>query len=335
MENNKCLSIVVPVFNVEKYLGRCISSLIKTEGIESTEIIIIDDGSTDGSGLIADDYSGKFDFIKSFHKCNGGLSDARNYGLSKASGRYVFFCDSDDLVFPNAFRRIIKVSAEADADVLLWDGAHIDEADNIVDSKKTYRIVHDGLTESDVPISGIDVMVNQIKDHNECPMTAWLLACKRDFLLNNRISFAKDLLHEDELWSAQVYVKALKVLYISECVYGYRVRTDSIMSSQNNYLELHIKSFDYIMNYLYDWYHNNITDRRCRDVVLSNWAHKYLWIIDHYKYDKTSVPIVVRRKCVYKSCRGIKDKLKGCLLMMGVRPYCRTMRTVRRLKWWE
>lgn len=332
MDNKKCLSIVVPVFNVEKYLDRCISSLLKTEGIECTEIIIIDDGSTDGSGRIADDYSREFDYIKSFHKRNGGLSDARNYGLSKASGRYVFFCDSDDLVFPETFRHIIRIAAEVDSDVLLWDGAHIDETDNIVDSKGKYRIVHDGLPESDAPISGIDVMVNQIKAHSECPMTAWLMACNRDFLLNNKLSFAKDLLHEDELWSAQVYVKASKVLYIPECVYGYRIRDDSIMSAQNERSELHVKSFDYIMNYLYDWYHSNVTDRYSLKVLLSSWAHKYLWIIEYYRFDVTAVPVRICRRHILASCRGAKDRIKGLLLMLGKGPYCKTIRAVRKYK---
>jgi len=330
--DNKCLSIVVPVFNVEKYLGRCIDSLLKTKGIENTEIIIVDDGSTDDSGRIADCYSLKYDYINCFHKSNGGLSDARNYGLLHASARYVFFCDSDDLVFPEAFSKIIDCTSEEDVDVLLWDGVPIDEDDNKADLKRSYRIVHDGLTDLAGPASGLDVMVNQIKTHGECPMTVWLMACKRDFLLENSLSFAEELLHEDELWSAQVYVKSSKVLYIPECVYGYRIRKTSIMGSQNEHPEPHIRSFDYIMNYLYDWYHSNVTDQYELKVILSNWAHKYLWIIDYYRYDETSVPVKVRRSHIWGSCRGIKDRIKGCILILGIRPYCKLMRTIRILK---
>lgn len=332
MADNKCLSIVVPVYNVENYLGRCIDSLLKTDGIEKTEILIVDDGSTDDSGRVADSYSLKYDFIESFHKDNGGLSDARNYGLSHASGRYVFFCDSDDLVFPEAFRKIIDYASDEDVDVLMWDGLHIDEADNKADLKYSYRIVHDGLTGQTGPVSGLEVMVNQIKAHGECPMTVWLMACKRDFLLENSITFADNLLHEDELWSVQVYVKASKVLYIPECVYGYRIRNDSIMSAQNERSELHVKSFDYIMNYLYDWYHSNVTDQYSLKVLLSSWAHKYLWIIEFYRFDETAEPVRICRRHILASCRGAKDRIKGLLLMLGKGPYCKTIRAVRKLK---
>ena len=94
---NDTISIVVPIYNVENYLEECIDSLI-SQTYSNLEILLIDDGSTDNSGKIADDYMKKDERIKVFHKKNGGLSDARNYGIIRAKGKYICFIDSDDYV---------------------------------------------------------------------------------------------------------------------------------------------------------------------------------------------------------------------------------------------
>lgn len=107
MEND-LISIIVPIYNVEKYLIRCIDSLIN-QTYQNIEIILIDDGSTDYSGKIADDFVEKDLRIKVFHKKNGGLSDARNYGIKKATGKYINFIDSDDYVDKKFIETLYKM----------------------------------------------------------------------------------------------------------------------------------------------------------------------------------------------------------------------------------
>ena len=92
------LSVIVPVYNVEKYLRRCIDSITIQNGFDKTEVILVDDGSTDSSGSVCDEYSAKYGNIITIHKANGGLSDARNTGIARANGTYIAFLDSDDLV---------------------------------------------------------------------------------------------------------------------------------------------------------------------------------------------------------------------------------------------
>ena len=92
------LSIIVPVYNVEKYLERCVNSLVEQDLFDKTEILLVDDGSTDLSGRICDGFSSKYENIITIHKPNGGLSDARNCALDVARGNYISFLDSDDLV---------------------------------------------------------------------------------------------------------------------------------------------------------------------------------------------------------------------------------------------
>ena len=102
MDKNIFISVIIPVYNVEKYLRKSINSILE-QSYKNYEIILIDDGSTDSSGLICDEYSKKHCFIKTFHKKNGGLSSARNYGIDKSSGNYICFLDSDDWYSDNAF----------------------------------------------------------------------------------------------------------------------------------------------------------------------------------------------------------------------------------------
>ena len=115
MQDTTCLSVIVPMYNVEKYLSLCLDSLFRTEGIEDTEIILIDDGSSDRTREIADGYAAKHPNITVLHQDNKGPSAARNLGISKACGRYIFFCDSDDEVDPEAVEQQVRNSGQCDA----------------------------------------------------------------------------------------------------------------------------------------------------------------------------------------------------------------------------
>lgn len=114
---DEIISVIVPVYNVEKYLSRCLNSLIN-QTYEKLEIILIDDGSTDQSGCLCDEYSRKDKRIKVFHKKNGGLSSARNLGLKYASGNYISFVDSDDWLMLDTYEYMMKLICEKQADVV-------------------------------------------------------------------------------------------------------------------------------------------------------------------------------------------------------------------------
>ena len=101
------LSIIVPVYNVEKTLKRCVDSILR-QRLDNYELLLIDDGSPDNSGAMADEMADN-DRIKVYHKANGGLSDARNYGLERATGDYVTFVDSDDEIAQNTFPKLVKI----------------------------------------------------------------------------------------------------------------------------------------------------------------------------------------------------------------------------------
>ena len=105
------ISVVVPVYNVEDYVKRCLDSLVM-QTMTAIEVLVVDDGSTDGSGAICDEYAVRYDTIQVLHKPNGGLSDARNYGLARATGEYVLFVDSDDYVAEDMMEKIVDLLLE-------------------------------------------------------------------------------------------------------------------------------------------------------------------------------------------------------------------------------
>lgn len=110
------ISIIVPVYNVEKYLKRCVESLVK-QSYKNVEILLVDDGSTDSSGLICDELANKYNNVKVFHKKNGGLSDARNFGIKKSKGKILSFIDSDDYIDCDMIEFLYKEMVSSNADI--------------------------------------------------------------------------------------------------------------------------------------------------------------------------------------------------------------------------
>ena len=128
----KKVSIIVPVYNVEKYLAKCLDSLVN-QTLEDVEIIVVDDGSKDNSKQIIDEFQTKYpDKIKSFVKKNGGLSDARNFGLDRANGEYIGFVDSDDYVTAGMFEEVYSLAQKYDAEMVICNLQKVDENGKIL-----------------------------------------------------------------------------------------------------------------------------------------------------------------------------------------------------------
>ena len=138
------LSVIVPVYNVENYLNKCITSIVE-QTYKALEIILVDDGATDCSGAIADSYAAKDKRIKVFHKENGGLSDARNYGLDHVTGDYILFVDSDDFIENTMCERLFTVANSTNADMVscnyyIYRGDDDISIFNLTHVKKSERI---------------------------------------------------------------------------------------------------------------------------------------------------------------------------------------------------
>ena len=165
-------SVILPSYNVEKYLDRCVKSFL-TQSFTDYEIIIVDDGSTDHTGEIADSYAAKYDFIKCIHKENGGLSSARNVGIAEAKGQFIHMCDADDWVAPT-FLEVIATKAIGD----IRSSSRVPDIVKFnyyrhVDGKTTLckNVLQEGSYDS---VEDIDSLMKQaLKSVNSYVLSAW------------------------------------------------------------------------------------------------------------------------------------------------------------------
>ena len=230
------LSIIVPVYNVEEYIDRCIKSLI-AQNLYSYEIILVDDGSTDNSSEIINDYSKKYNNVISIHQKNLGLSGARNTGLKLARGEYIVFVDSDDYLIENSLYSLLNQAKAEQLDVGIANF-------NFVFEDNTCKA-------NEVKPRHISSIVDGSEFFYKCLLNNELLCCvwksiyRRSFLIQNDLFFREGYNHEDEEWTPRVYLVAKKVTYIDIIFYNYFIRSNSISKNVHNFEK---NSFDLISN---------------------------------------------------------------------------------------
>lgn len=210
------VSIVVPVYNVQSYLAKCLDSLVN-QTYSNIEILVVNDGSTDDSQKSIDEYTEKYpQLIKGYIKSNGGLSDARNYGLDQISGDYVTFVDSDDYVRPTYISSMLKKALEEQADVVVCDMEYV------YDHKPTQFS-----SGGDFISSTIHEMPQLLKINNS--------ACNKLFKskLFNDIRFIKGIWYEDLATIPKIIIDAEKVCKVDEVLYEYVQRESSIVHTRN------------------------------------------------------------------------------------------------------
>ncbi len=218
------LSIVVPVYNVEKYLCRCIDSLLNQK-IENYEIIIVDDESSDNSGKIADEYSSKYNFIKVIHQKNKGLSGARNTGLKIAQGKYLMFVDSDDFIKENCCSYLIGEMEKFNLDIGVADFCYYENNIYIPNDNKPYHC--------NSVVDGLFFLKKSLK--LKSPMMVWKSIYKKSFLLDNNLFFLEGYNHEDEHYTPLVYINAQRVKDIECIFYNYFINDKGISKKVNDF----------------------------------------------------------------------------------------------------
>lgn len=215
------VSIVIPVYNVEKYLIDCVES-IRMQTYEELEILLIDDGSTDNSGKICDEYKEKDKRIKVVHKINGGLSDARNVGIEKATGEYIYFLDSDDMVPSSTIEKLLNACVKENSDISIsgfekfLDGC----MPQFQESVATQKIQILDKTEA----------VRKMLLRDEIGHEAWGKLYKKSLWEMER--FPKGKLYEDYATTYKIVCKCDSIAILRENLYWYRIRSGSIMKSK-------------------------------------------------------------------------------------------------------
>ena len=224
------VSVVIPVYKVEKYLAKCVDSVI-CQTYSYIEIILVDDGSPDECPCICDEYAEKYPNITVIHQSNLGLSEARNSGLKIAAGKYVYFLDSDDYVWEDAIEILVNAAENEQADIVLFDGSVVEEDGS---NSKNRDLRKNYVKGSRYPkaISGADMLCQLSRNGGDYTSLAQLLFIRREFLLENDLSFYPGIIHEDELFTFQALISAKRVFHVPEKLYIRRMRGNSIMSSK-------------------------------------------------------------------------------------------------------
>ena len=214
------ISFVIPVYNVEPYIRICLDSIAKQE-YEAWEAILIDDGSTDGSSEICDEYAEKDARFKVFHQENSGVSAARNVGLRNATGQWIWFVDSDDYILPGALSRLDKVINENDCDTIFF--GKLEDSCGDICNRDSYR--------NDI----INLCKQEFLRKVSCHFNQTMLFNKK-LLDENKINFSLDIKLSEDLELQYKYLfYAQKPIQIADSLYVYRRRDGSAMRSEDSY----------------------------------------------------------------------------------------------------
>ena len=212
------VSVIIPVYNTENYLSSCVDSILQQEYI-SLEIILIDDGSTDASGRICDNYASKYDFIKTIHIKNSGPATAKNEGLKIAQGSYIALTDSDDKMEPQMLHKMVSVGYEYDADIICCNYKQVDEQGNISNLNSTsqqYILNHE---------EGLIRFFSKNKIYSQC----WTKLYKRKMLTDYQIDNDPGLrTDEDFIFNIKAFTHAQKTVIVDEPLYVYTHRENSL-----------------------------------------------------------------------------------------------------------
>lgn len=311
------ISIIVPVYNVEKYLENCIESILN-QTFKDYELILVNDGSTDKSGEICDDYKKKDSRIRVIHKANGGLSSARNEGLNVACGQYIGFVDSDDSIHPRMYEILYDLIQKYKADI------------SYCNYKNTYDLInkqHEEIKFMEVSeMNNIQAINSLYEDYIGVKLVvAWNKLYNKD--LFNDLRYKVGRIHEDEFMAHRILYKCNKIVYVNTEMYYYLQREGSIMSklsdkrrvdkllSQSDRMRF-FKKIDLI----------NICDDICK-MYLYEFLKLYKELINKGEYDKKFLyelrrDFILNLRILFKqNYISIKEKISYLIFAISPRIY--------------
>ena len=221
------VSIIVPIYNVEDYLEMMLESII-SQNYDNYELLLVDDGSTDRSGALCDQFADKYERVRVFHIKNGGASRARNFGLRQAAGEYIHFADSDDLIEAGMYVRFNEIAETYHPDIIMCGSLQINLARNrqtvVAPEKELYlKERHQIATYlDDIPMEEMHCLIHYI----------WNKWYKKDFLVKNYMLFSSELrLGEDYVFNCEA-IRAVERLYVMpQTYYHYYIRGNSLVSA--------------------------------------------------------------------------------------------------------
>ncbi len=227
------ISIIIPVYNVERYLPVCLESIVQ-QFMDDYEVILVDDGSTDSSGAICNEYADRHHQFHVIHQQNQGISAARNTGVVKSKGKYLLFLDSDDFLVPNSLSKLLELANKNDLGVLGFNLIYVAEDCTECPVSKSEA------PELGEEMSGIDYMAR-----NNYVAQVWWYITRRELIVENDIKFPVGHMLEDAAFNVRLFSKTQRMAQVPNVVYCYRQRPESIMHNRDKEHQLRLM-WDYL-----------------------------------------------------------------------------------------
>jgi glycosyltransferase involved in cell wall biosynthesis len=322
----KKFSIIVPIFNIESYIGECVESVL-SQSFKDYELILINDGSTDGSLEICKRLAESHNKITIINKDNGGVSSARNAGIDAAVGEYIIFLDGDDFWSDNkALEAINNIADEKKPDIITWGFRYLYKKDEqiIFTDARLFRYNESYGKKSDFLYQLI---------RSRCYTTdVWDKAVKRELILKNELYFKPLERSEDMEWSVRATVCADSFAWCEIPFQVYRMRTDSITHKfSHKNLEDAKTAFDICYNLI-----QKITDNTLKNTLLTYIANMYFTILCDIRYplnkDKYVKLFKPQRKLLDYAQIAEAVSLNKWIKLLGFYPVIRIVRLVKRLR---
>lgn len=315
--NMKKISIIVPVYNTGKYIKKCLNSIVANQTMKNLEIIIVNDGSTDNSEEIIKKWIEEQETnteIKYFKKENGGLSDARNYGVGKATGDYISFIDSDDYIENNIYKNLEKYMNE-DIDLIKFKATSLDEAGKTIE--KLDGPVFEKCT-------GEEAFEKLCTTDNYLEV-AWLYLYRKEFFTKNKFQYENGIFHEDFGLTPFVIINAKSVVSTNYYGYYYVKRENSITT--NNNIEKEIKkAYDVLKCYdnsIKKIDETNVTEKT-KKLIKRYYTNSLLLKVDSLNgKEKEKFIKQIKSRKVYKNIKAenLKQLIKKILIMLDIKLY--------------
>jgi len=292
------ISVIVPIYKVEKYMDKCVDSIVN-QTYKNLEIILVDDGSPDNCPKLCDEWAKKDERIKVIHKENGGLSDARNSGLDICTGDYLMFVDSDDYLDTTICEKLLNLLKSHDADFSMSGVQIIFENQQLVNSI------------NEINIKSYDCKNLQYEFKVPYLMTAWAKLYKKEIF--NNIRYPKGKLHEDEFIIHEILGESKKCVISNEPLYYYLQRDNSIMSTKSEKNVQHIleaytnrieylnekysynksQNYNYMLTLLRNFYLSRCLTKSSKNIIFEKFKEIYkttgkhtfkIWLFRYFKW---------------------------------------------------
>ena len=228
------VSVVIPVYNVAPYLAECLDSIIN-QTLQQIEVICVNDGSTDDSLQILLEYAQKDERVCVYQHKNSGLSATRNAGAEKATGKYIYFMDSDDILEQNALELLYNVAEERDLEVVYFDGSSFATSNTCDEQVKKYKDYYTRKHAYNKEVyTGPDLM-REMLEVEEYRTSACLQMLRRTFFIEKQLWFVKGILHEDNVFTFCCMLSAERAGYVKASLFNRRIREESIMTAKTSF----------------------------------------------------------------------------------------------------